>query len=368
MLNVNLNIIEPTLHDLAGHGYSYVSQVAKSAKEFGNKTHVWFDHRDPNLLRELNIFSHPWFYRKFRQLQKIILYYRLIKNKECIYVCTSELWDIKVLSLISRNIDTHSKIICHFHQFKKNRSKISSLKKIARNSPNIAIFTPTSRLSNIFKHTGFKSVKTIPCPSYPPKTTTYQPQKLEPYVIFAGAARDDKGFSKVVDTIKLANKSNSDIKFKIQASKPNSNRYDDKTKLAVDSLWSLPKNNRLQIISQTLTQQQYQDSFKNSIALLLYDQHSYCDKFSGVMLDAIYANCPVITTKDTWMGDITEKYDIGVTLKDHSPEKIISAIKVIKDNYQEYQNKALIAAELMKQEHDPINTVKSINELFPTTL
>ncbi|MBT4963488.1 MAG: glycosyltransferase [Francisellaceae bacterium] len=368
MSNNILNIIEPTLYNLAGHGYSYVSQVAKSASENGHTTHVWMDKRDPLLLKELAITTHPWFSRKFRQVQKIILYYQLIKKSQIIYICTSELWDIKILSFLTNWLDPQARIICHFHQFKVQTKKIRSLKKIAKSSPNISIFTPTERLKNIFSHSGFRKVYDVPCPSYPPPTIKSQTSKIEPTIIYAGAARADKGFPKIIDVIKLAHKINLDIKFHIQASKPNSNRYDEATQIAVDKLLSLSKNNRLQIIDQTLTQLQYQDLFYNSIALLLYDQSLYENKFSGVMLDAIYAHCPVITTKNTWMGDVTEKYGIGISIsiQEQTPTKIINAIRLIKDNYQQYLQKTVIAAALLKQDHNPINTINTIEKAVNT--
>lgn len=361
-----LNIIEPTLYNFAGHGYSYVSQVAKAASEMGHTTHVWLDNRGKDILRDIKVSTHPWFYRKLRQVQKIALYYRLIRKKQCIYVCTSELWDIKILSSISKLIDPNSNIICHFHQFKQKKKKIIALKSIAKNSPNICIFTPTTRLSSIFEKAGFTKVKTVPCPSYPPlEQSKLSSSNNDPVAIFAGAARDDKGFSKIVNAISLSQQQlKNDIKFKIQASKPNSNRYDEKTQTALEKLWSLPKSTKIKIVSETLNQREYQDFFKGSIALLLYDQSSYSNKFSGVMLDAVYANCPVITTKNTWMADVTEKYNIGITLEDHSPESIISAIQKIKSNYNFYIEKTEAAKESLQADHDPRNTIRSINEIY----
>lgn len=112
-----------------------------------------------------------------------------------------------------------------------------------------------------------------------------------------------------------------------------------------------------------LAQTQYQALFTNAICLLIYDINNYHDKFSGVVLDACYAGCPIITVANTWMGDTVNRFNAGIVLNNCTPAHILTAVKTIQQNYSFYASNADQAAITLAKEHDPKNTLFDIMRL-----
>lgn len=353
-----LNLIEPTLHDQTGHSYGYVLSLINANHDFNFDIQVWLDRRGKNLLQNTPSKAHAYFFRPLRQLQKLFLYFKLLKCTGTIFISTTELWDLKILAFYSRYLTPKAKIVLHFHQFKQTASKLAALQAIAPLAKNFTILTPTDRLTSIFKTNGF-NCKTVPCPVFSaPRAVNNSTAKFNK-ILYAGAARRDKGFPTVVNLLQHFRTQQNNTTFEIQVSAPNSQRYDDATQQALQLLQTIPNDNLI-LHQATLNQSQYLELFNNSICLLLYDKHDYSDKFSGVALDAFYAGCPIITAKNTWMGDIAEKYQAGIALDNYDNDSIQQAVGTIIDNYTQYHNNAKKAALELSAEHDPRNTLASI--------
>ncbi len=354
-----LHLLEPTLFDQSGHNYTYVQSLITANKNFNFALHVWMDKRGDGLLQNFACVSRAYFYRPLRRVQKIPLYYKLLQNPDIICVGTSELWDLQLLAWIARRIKASAKVILHFHQFKQTPKKIASLQRIAAMQLNFAIITPSEKLTAFFQQHGFANATTIYFPTYYPAPKINIATAKFAKVLYAGAARNDKGFPAVIDLLQYNREQNRDTFFEIQISAPNSQRYDAPTKQALKQLADLPATN-LQLHEDTLNAQQYLQLFNNAICLLLYNQHNYHDKFSGVALDAFYAGCPIITAKHTWMGDVVEQYGAGITLSDYAPTSVQAAIDHIAENYQQFHANAQQAALSLRALHDPSNTLDFI--------
>lgn len=355
-----LNLIEPTLYDQTGHSYGYVLSLINANNDFDFDINVWLDRRGKNLLQNTNGKAHVYFFRPLRQLQKLFLYFKLLRRTETIFISTTELWDLKILALYSKYLTPKAKVVLHFHQFKQTRSKLSALRAIAPAAKNFIILTPTDRLTNIFKVNGF-NCKTMPCPVFStPRDVNKSTAKFSK-ILYAGAARRDKGFPIVINLLQHFRKQHNNTIFEIQVSAPNSQRYDEATQQALQLLQTIP-NDHLILHRATLEQSQYLDLFNNSICLLLYDKNDYSDKFSGVALDAFYAGCPIITAKNTWMGDTAEKYQAGIALDNYDNASIHKATEQIINNYEQYHINAKKAALELSAAHDPKNTLIAISE------
>lgn len=356
-----LHIIEPTLFDQTGHGYSYVHSLINANKSIGFVIHVWLDKRGKKLLRGLPCISHAYFFRALRRLQKFLLYFRLLRQDGIIFVSTCELFDLQLLAFYHKHFTSKARIALHFHQFKQTEKKLAILRKLAIECKQFSIMTPTDKLTQIFREHGFKKCYTIPCPSfYPERDVTNISGKFS-RVLYAGAARSDKGFPAVVDFLEYLRNNNSNLVFEVQASPPNSQRYDEGTTKALQKLQGISTSNLI-LHRNTLNQQQYLALFNDAICLLLYDQTAYNDKFSGIALDAFYAGCPIITIKNTWMGDTVEKYNAGIALSDYSNQSIAQALQTVIDNYEQYHNNAKHAAGILRKLHDPRNTLTCIRD------
>jgi glycosyltransferase involved in cell wall biosynthesis len=359
-----INLIEPTLYDQTGHSYGYVLSLINANNEFNLDMQVWLDRRGKDLLKNTSGTAHAYFFRPLRQLQKLFLYLKLIKSSETIFISTTELWDLKILAFYTKHFATKARVILHFHQFKQTASKLAALRAIAPIAKNFTILTPTDRLTKVFKTNGF-NCKTVPCPVFStPRNITHNNAKFTK-ILYAGAARRDKGFPTVISLLQHFRTQQNNITFEIQISAPNSQRYDAATQQALQLLQNLPIDNLI-LHKETLDQSQYLDLFNNSICLLLYDKNDYSDKFSGVALDAFYAGCPIITSKNTWMGDTAEQYQAGIALDNYDNTSVQQAAEQIISNYAQYHENAKKAALELSAAHDPRNTLASIHAVLAT--
>lgn len=359
---MQVNLIEPTLYDQTGHGYSYTHCFLKANSEAdGNfKIKLWCDKRGGGLFSEYNCDTKPYFYRQARQLQKIFLYRKLLRQPGIIFISTAELWDLQILAYFAARTKPLAKIFVHFHQFKQTAEKLAKLQNIAEQAKIFNIVTTTKRLSEVFINSGFKNCTVIPCPTYPPIQAPGAASSSFTKVLYAGAARADKGFPDVVNLLKYNRSVHKSTRFEIQVSKPNSQRYDKPTTQALSELLKVQPRDLI-LHQSTLDKYQYQNLFRNAICLLIYQQSEYQDKFSGVALDAFYAGSPIITAKNTWMGDMAEKYQAGIALDNYQPAIVQTAIDQIIDNYQNYSANARQAAIYLAELHDPKHTIALLN-------
>ena len=383
MLNRNLHLIEPTLTGLSGHEYGYVASLISANKSFNFDIHIWLGKKASNKdiiskLLSINkhlVTIHKYFIRPIRQIQKIFLYYKFLKNNQTFYVCTSGLVDLTLCDFLSKFLKilncifnrAHSglnkqSVFFHFHQFNKTTNKIRKLIKITTDSKkNFKILATTVNLVNIFVDSGFTNVQHIACPSFSPKKTIEKLRCDFNKILYAGVARSDKGFSLVVDTVIAMQDEYAFLPFVVQISAPSSNRYDPETLVSLNKLQKVANlNHKIRLYRNALTDQQYQELFFGAICLLVYEQAKYSDKFSGVTLDAFYAGCPVITIDDTWMGDTTKRFDAGIVLQKPTIKTIAEAILKIKERYAYYHTNAKQAAQYLIVTHDPKHSLQAV--------
>ncbi len=373
----SLHIIEPTLTGLSGHEYGYVASLINANKNFNFDIHVWLGKKASNKDVISNLLSinkhtvtiHKYFIRSIRQFQKFFLYYKFLKNNNPFYVCTGGLIDLWICDFLSKFLkcvntkSTHGKVaFFHFHQFNKTTRKIQKLNKISANAKeNFKILATTPNLTKIFTDCGFIHSKSIACPGVTPKYPIGKIQCSFNKILYAGAARADKGFSLVVDTVIAMQTEHAYLPFVLQISAPNSNRYDSKTLSSLTKLQKIVNlNHRVRLYRNALTTYQYQELFLGAICLLVYEQEKYADKFSGVALDAFYAGCPIITVDNTWMGDITKNFDAGIVLQQATVIAISAAILKIKEQYNYYHSNAKRAAEHLIVTHDPKHSLQAV--------
>ena len=359
-----LHIIEPTLADQAGHCHGYVQGLIEANQQVGYRLHVWLDKRGHHLYANEDCEVHPYFNRQLRQWQKLFCLRRLFNQQEIMFIPTAQRIDLIYLTWLLRQSSRkyQQKFFLHFHQFKINSKKEALLKKIAQHQENFVILAPTQGLLDIFQQAGFMQGEKVPCPGYSP--TRANQSRTEPVfnkVIYAGAARADKGFPELVAFVEYLAAQSVTLPLEIQVSPPFSGRYDEKSQQALKQLKKLSLPSVI-LHEKTLEKETYQNLFCHAICLLIYDPSSYRDKFSGVTLDAFYAGCPVISVEKTWAGDMTERFQAGVVLANRSAENVWQALQHIRENYLFYTKNAQRAGEVLRREHDPINTLRAIEK------
>lgn len=374
MHSKKLHLIEPTLTKLSGHEYGYIANLVSANNNFAFDMHIWLGKKADwqNIINKLlninnkSITIHNFFIRSFRQLQKVFLYYKLLKNNQVIYVCTSGLFDLVLCDLLCKlfNFDRKTAFF-HFHQFTKTAKKINKLNKFSLQAKHdFKILTTTNNLANIFINSNFIKVKTI---NYPGILYANITNNLEEFsyhfskILYAGVARTDKGFSLVVDTIEDMQAKQMHLPFAVQAAPPISNRYDNNILLSLEKLQKIADlNSNIIMYKSALNTEQYQKLFQGAICLLLYDQNTFVYRISGVSFDAIYHGAPIITVGNTSMGDVIKHFDAGIVLKELNINNIIEAILAIKKQYEYYHNNAKQTAKYLINIHDPKHTLQVI--------
>lgn len=357
-----VHIVEPTLADQTGHCHSYVQSLVRASSTFYYDFHIWLDRRGSGLFQGERCHVHPYFRRRWHKIQKFFHLRSLIRSHKTIFISTAGRIDLIYLDRILKKKRYQGKIFLYFHQLTMTDKKMSLLGKIAKRCPEFILMTPTERLLNIFRKSGFKNCKQVPCPTYPPIYHPAQENSSFLKVIYAGAARADKGFPEVVNFLEHLCHKEKNMPIALQISPPFSGRYDKKTQAALSRLsqLSLPK---LSLYNKTLNQDDYQKLFLGAICLMVYSPTHYRDKFSGVVLDALYAGCPIVGVADTWIGEIVRRFQAGVVLTHRSPENIYEALQLIQRKYVCFVENAKQAGEILFCEHDPTNTLKIIEKL-----
>lgn len=367
-----LHIIEPTLQSEAGHCYGYVTSILEASMRANLRLELWVGNKAVKLFEEnikvyedqfkVRINVHTIFRRRLRRIQTFFIFRRLLKLKQAIFVPTAGRADLVMLELLLRG-KHYNNIFLHFHQFTVTDTKLELLHEIARNHPEFNILAPTQDILSIFIKAGFKNCRVVPCPSYERSDVDVKASGIFGKLLYAGVARQDKGFSDVVALVQHLNSLKSNVPIVIQISPNHSGRYE---KIIQDNIAQLRSSDYqwLKFHEQTLTKEEYQLPFEDAICLQLYDAGAYSDKFSGVTLDALYAGCPIVTTDGTWISETVKRFNAGVVIDNKKPETIFAAVQKIISSFTEMQNNALHAGKILRQEHDPLHTLMTIKQMF----
>jgi hypothetical protein len=242
------------------------------------------------------------------------------------------------------------KVSLYFHWFNPTSTKLRLLNKIATRQPNLTIFGPTNSVVNIFKDSGFSQARVVPYPITPQKVQVEEVVPSFKYLLYAGAARQDKGFAYLVDFIVYLQKSNAKIPVVIQTSPEHFGKYDAETLSDIERLNKLSYP-YLSMRTEVLSAAEYGEQFSGAIAIQLYKQSDFTDRVSGVTLDAFSHACPVISTTDTWIARAVERFDAGVCVTHCTPEEVYMVVEKIIAEYPRYAFNARYAGQVLQQEN-----------------
>lgn len=357
----NLHLIEPTLQDYTGHCHSYINALLeafqKNPKDYPFTFTTWVGRKAKNLMFADKKNVRYFFIYKIRKLQQVYLYYRLIKQNQNLFIPTSGSFDLKLLiALLNKNKAYNGKLFLHFHQIRPTKDRTPLIKKCQQH-PQIILLTTTDKLTNQLKSMGAPSAYTLPCPGFCSiKKDVTKTSTATVKLLYTGAARDDKGFPEVVGLVDYMATTNQLIPIHIQAPAPHNNRFDKRTENALDTLKAI-NYSALTIGNYSLDQTQYLALFQNAICLLIYDPVEYATKFSGVTLEAIYRQCPIITVAGTWIADVVAQFQAGIIVDNRDPKTVFDAVKKIMRHYQHYQANTQKAANVLQEQHRPETTL-----------
>ena len=303
----------------------------------------------------------PYFSRRLRRLQAFFLYRKLLVGPGRIFVSTAGRTDIVLLDLAAKEAIPTGKVFLYFHWLRPNPRKLEYLRRFAIRHPGVTILGPTAAVAEPFRRCGFPDVRVIPYPITPavPGPDADGPAGRFRGLLFAGAARRDKGFSCVVDLVCHMEAQGVAIPFSIQASPDHYEKVDEGIRGELERLRKVTVP-WLRMYPDTLGAEEYRAMFDGAIVLQPYAQEDFADRISGVTLDAFSAGAPVIATEGTWMARTVDRFMAGAAAVDLSPPALLSAVETIRADYPRYRRNALEAGRVLQEEHSARHLLEAV--------
>jgi hypothetical protein len=343
-----INIVEPTLSSEAGHCFSFVSSLCQANEKA--RFLLWVNHLSSVTFPTNNVELKKYFFRKIRKIQCFFLYKKLLGTQDKILISTAGRIDLAIFDWVSKGTISPNKVYFYFHWMNASHKKISQLRKLAIKQPHLVILGPTQSVVKVFQDSGFKRTHVVPYPISAVTLKNHTQVQSFSRVWFAGAARQDKGFGKVVDLIEHASSLGLKIPFTLQTSSDHYGKYDAETKADITRLKSIPYSH-LEIRADTLSKDAYTNLFLGAICIQPYLSSDFADRISGVTLDALSAGSPIVTSAGTWIARQVERFDAGVVFDTTSPGHMLTAINKVIAEYDYYSRKAMIAGQTLQDEN-----------------
>ncbi|HEX5092607.1 MAG TPA: hypothetical protein VFV84_07960, partial [Burkholderiales bacterium] len=342
-------IVEPTLTDMTGHCYSFLDAITRVS---GDCPITLWGGRDAPVSFPSNVAVRGFFGRRLRRLQAWGLYRSLLRGAGRIFVSTAGRADLMLLDWASHGRIAPRKVFLYVHWFRASASKLRTLSRLAARQPEIVILAPTREVVDLFRAAGFRESHLVPYPMSPANPASPGGSSVFRHVLYAGAARRDKGFPEVVDYVQLLASRGEDTPVVLQTSAQHYDKTDPETAGSLRRLDSIGYAH-LQRVPRTLGTDQYAALFSGAISLQLYLREDFADRVSGVTLDAFCNGCPIVTLTGTWMARLAQEFGAGEALDEPSPEAVHAAVAKIRGAYAHYYERAREAGRELRRRHDP---------------
>lgn len=352
-----LHIVEPTLSGEAGHCLSLVRALAQAAPEFAvtvwagrGAAAVW-----PGPQRLV-----PHFDRRWRRLQALALYRRLLREPGRILVATAGSADMVLADWAARGRISPGKLFMLVHWLNAKRGKQRLLSGVARRQPGIEILAPTPATADFFADCGFRAtVVNYPLAAPDNAAVEDRPAAGFSHLLVAGGARIDKGFDRVVDLVAEMQQRKLSLPIIIQVSLEPGQRDDRDLAHQLERLRGL-RYGGLSLRDRPMDAAAYRAMFDGAIVIQPYRADDFRDRVSGVTLDALSAGSPVIATAGTWMAALLQRFDAGLAIADLSAASLLQAIDRLLADYPHYAARACVASAAVQSEHSARHLIDTV--------
>jgi glycosyltransferase involved in cell wall biosynthesis len=349
MADAAIHIVEPTLVDEAGHCHAFVETLCRAGAD-PRAFRVWGGRRArlPRL-EAMGVALERRFDRRIRRFQEWALLRRLLRAPGRILVSTAGRTDMLLLDWAARGRIPARKVFLYVHWVRPTARKRAFFARLARRQPELVMLGPTPTVVDVFAEAGFAHRAVVPYPSAPLAPAP----AAEPFrhVVFAGAAREDKGFSRVVDLVALLAARGADLPVVLQTSTDPNDRHDEPTRTALARVAAV-RYPPLSLRPETLDAAAYAALFRGAICLQPYDRAHFADRVSGVTLDALSAGAPVVTVPGTWIARVVQRFGAGEVAASDSPEDLLAAVERVRADDAGRRAAALGAGRALRDEHD----------------
>jgi glycosyltransferase involved in cell wall biosynthesis len=347
---VPVHIVEPTLEGVSGHCLNVVRSLCEAGR--GLDFRLWVGRRAKlpelaGLVSEL----HPYFRRQLRKPQAFLLYRKLLRGSGRIVVTTATTLDLFALDWGARGAIPPGKVFLYFHQARRlNRKKLERFRRLAARQPHLGVIGTTPAIEQIFRDAGFADTATLRLPpGIDAAAFAAQPMPFR-HLLFAGAARADKGVGAIVDLVEHLARTSARVPITVQTSADHYGKYDPETTRDLERLLRVTYA-PLTVLPDALSPEAYAAAFAGAISLQPYKREEYANKMSAVILDALSAGCPVVTISGTPMAEIVRRFDAGVVVDDTRPESLWEACRNIIAAYAGYRERARHGGAILRDEN-----------------
>lgn len=100
----------------------------------------------------------------------------------------------------------------------------------------------------------------------------------------------------------------------------------------------------------------------SDLVLVPYDPKYFIFRTSGIVFDALHLGLPVIASKNTWAGDIVEKYKFGETFQYGNVSDLYKTLKSVSSKISYYKSKAFSAGRLWEKQNNSKSFATFIKE------
>ena len=345
-----IHVVEPTLIDQTGHCHSFISAVCGAGPE--QRFVVWAGREaSPDLLDALpHVELRPHFSRRIRRLQALLLYRRLLGGGERLFVPTAGTTEITLASVAARRLSPVQAAL-FVHWLRGSDAQQRRLAAAARRQPELNLLAPTDAIAALLRAAGFTRVQRVAYPLSPQARPTLEPGPFR-HLLFAGAARLDKGFPRVVDLVERLAREGERLPLCIQTSARHYEKHDGPIARELARLERCAYAG-LRTHPETLESSAYFALFDGAVCLQPYERSEFAGRVSAVTVDALACGAPILTTAGTWMGAQVERFEAGLALEDLSALALHEAARTLIANYPLYSVNAREAARAIEREHDP---------------
>ena len=344
-----LHIVEPTLANEAGHCHAFVETLCRAGPD-PRGFRVWCG-RGAALpgLEGMGVPLERRFHRRVRRFQEWALLRRLLREPGRILVSTAGRTDMLLLDWAARGRIPPRKAFLYVHWFRPTPRKVAFLRRMARRQPELVVLGATPSVADVFAEAGFVHHAVVPYPATSAPAAAGGPSAFR-HLLFAGAAREDKGFSHVVGLVELL-AGRRDLPVVLQTATDPNDRQDEATRAALSRL-AAARSPAVELRAETLDAQAYAGLFEGAICLQPYDPREFADRVSGVTLDAMSAGAPVVTIPGSWIARVVERFGAGAVAASASPGDLLAAVERVRAGYARHRDAALEAGRTLRGEHD----------------
>ena len=357
---MRIEIVEPTLEGESGHCRSFLLSLCGAGRDQRVSFRVFAGKRArlPEV-EGARCEVVPCFSRRLRRLQAFLLYRKLLAGAGRIFVSTAGRTDMVLLDFAAKGEIPPGKVFLYFHWLRPSPGKLAYFRRFAVSHPGVTVLGPTDAVIGPFRECGFRDARVVPYPITPSGPDEEGSGGRFRHILFAGAARRDKGFSRVVDLVCDMAAQGVAIPFSIQASPDHYEKHDVGIRDELDRLRKAAPS-WLRTFPDTLGGEEYQAMFDGAIVLQPYTREDFVDRVSGVTLDAFSAGAPVIATEGTWMARTADRFAAGTAVPDLSPPALLTAVEAVRADYPRYHRNALEAARTLREEHSARHLLEAI--------